>query len=329
MENPSIFAWEIRKKLADERVFKLVKVPSVSSVNRILRKIQLDTGMLSGEFLAHNSRYTVETPTQDVVNERMEIEADNVTEHQHRNRTAFTHEQCRVLEQEFSRNQYADMFTREKLASGIQLPEETIKVWFSNRRAKWRRETSHMSSDHVSHNSTPMNQKNEDVLLVIPMTTTKPITQQTQWCQKNGSELQSDSSCEMSQSYGSNSRAESGVGGPEVFSYRDISIPLPSSNTQYPVSTSFPSIHPQDERPPLAESLTYPLAHRYTDVRTIFPLAHQTERTGYLLNYHWNEAPAFPLAYHKMDERFLLAHHREIPAGPFMGQNISPLYSHQ
>ncbi|KAL1275882.1 hypothetical protein QQF64_035505 [Cirrhinus molitorella] len=151
-ENPALFAWEIRQKLTTDQVCRGDKVPSVSSINRILKKIHLDVDMTGSAYPNAKHSYT-----EEQVDEQRSLQTTAQTNQQqmntnlrgtsHRSRTAFTPDQSERLEKEFIRGLYPDLLTREKLSEETNLPQDTIKVWFSNRRARMRREQKEEHSD--------------------------------------------------------------------------------------------------------------------------------------------------------------------------------------
>ncbi|XP_037945306.1 homeobox protein unplugged-like isoform X1 [Teleopsis dalmanni] len=81
-----------------------------------------------------------------------------------RRRTAFTSEQLLELEREFHAKKYLSLTERSQIATTLKLSEVQVKIWFQNRRAKWKRVKAGLTSHGLGRNGT-----NGGTKIVVPI----------------------------------------------------------------------------------------------------------------------------------------------------------------
>jgi len=100
----------------------------------------------------------------------------NLSNNPRRYRSSFNSEQIEILEQVFSQTPYPDVTTRQTLSERLNIEENRIQIWFSNRRARTRKSPASYSSTIPVSNFTNDEENTIPSFLASPVMDVKPFS---------------------------------------------------------------------------------------------------------------------------------------------------------
>ncbi|GMR37226.1 hypothetical protein PMAYCL1PPCAC_07421, partial [Pristionchus mayeri] len=133
--HPSASPCELRSLLIKSEACTKANAPSVSAINRYLRSRSSRRERKSGGRLSHSIESILGLEKED----GRSSSSDDDSFDTRRNRTNFSPQQLDMLEAAFNANSYPDPTTRDELVRTTNISEEKIMTWFSNRRARCRK----------------------------------------------------------------------------------------------------------------------------------------------------------------------------------------------